>query len=116
MGITEHSDIRFYDSNGNTISILRLVKASAPRLNTTSDTGGLVTTTTIANGSSTNWWYYRQIYDFNTKTFQAFIGETLDTLEPFRTDTTSYDFYNASASDFYKVSIGVGNYAKVLFV
>ena len=26
MGITEHSDVRFYDSNGKTISILRLVK------------------------------------------------------------------------------------------
>lgn len=114
---SDNTDLNFYDSTGKTIATLYLPNggspSQAPRINGTSTTTGTPTTTTIANAQSTNWWYYRVILDFNTHTQQAFIGETLNTLAPFRSDTSSYSFYNTSASDFYKVTIGA--YGKSAF-
>ena len=109
----DQTDIYYMDSAGKTSSILFLpnggTPSHAPRINGKSTSTGLPTTTTIANSQLTDWWYYRVILDFNTKKQKAFIGETLDTLMPFRSDTSDYDFYDSNAKDFYKVIIGNGN-------
>lgn len=118
-GANDHANIKFYDAANNVITTLYLpnggTPSQAPRINATSLSNGTPTTTTIANAQTTNWWYYKVTLNFNNHTLQAYIGETLNTLMPFREDTTVYNFYNSAATNFYKVSFDNGDSAKGAF-
>lgn len=64
------------------------------------------TSTSVTNYPySTDWVYIRAIIRFDNKTFQLYVGDSLDNLVPYIDDVETYTFKSTAAANFYNVNI-----------
>lgn len=80
-----------------------------PKLTSSATYGGEASTATptinypIVDGG---WTYMRTILNFANHTFELYRGDTMDTLAPIVSDTTTFTFNNISANDLGQINVG----------
>ncbi|MDD4688859.1 MAG: bacterial Ig-like domain-containing protein [Eubacteriales bacterium] len=92
------------DINGNKIFSIVYQQNLYPQLVADATYGGESNTvSSVANYPfNSNWMYLKAEIDFDTKTFALYVGETLDAMNPYITNTTDFGFNNLNAQNLYK--------------
>lgn len=110
--ITTNQDMYLYDSQGRNILSVYWPQNSVPRINAVNNKTGITADAACAEQSKSEWFYMQFIIDFNTETFKANMGLSLDDMEPCSLTCEEYPFKQAGAKDFYKIQFGVASLAK----
>lgn len=100
--------MNFNDSSGKTIFAIEYTQNKYPKLIASQSYGGEDSSTVSAANYpfGDGWEYIRAVIDFDTKTFELYVGDSRDNMKPYINGVSSYGFKTSTAADFYNVYVG----------